>query len=94
MFSCAVCGCQQSSVGLVDEVFNVDGEYVLVERIPAEICIRCGEQSVSIETFKAVRMAVKGAAIPARSIQMRVFEFESAEGKREGQNAIHLQQRI
>lgn len=80
MFSCAVCGCQQSRAGLVDEVFNVDGEYVLVESIPAEVCTRCGEQSVSVETFEAVRLAIKGGTVPARSIQMRVFEF-SALGK-------------
>ena len=78
MFSCAVCGCKQSRLNHVDEVFNVDGEYVLVEHIPAEVCIRCGEQSVSIETSEAVRLAIKGGAAPARSIQMRVFEFASS----------------
>ena len=94
MFSCAVCGCKQSRTDPVDEVFNVDGEYVLVERIPAEVCTRCGEQSVSIETFKAIRLAIKGGVVPARAVQMRVYEFGAAEGIREGQNAIHLQQRI
>ena len=66
----------------VDEVFKVGGEYVLVERIPAEVCTRCGEQSVSIETAETVRKAVNGGVAPARSIQMRVFEFASTENVR------------
>ena len=75
MFICAVCGCEQSRMDLVNEVFCVDEEYVLVEHIPAEICKRCEEQSVSIETSEAVRQSIKGGTVPARSIRMRVFEF-------------------
>lgn len=82
MFCCAVCGCKQSRIDLVDEVFNVDGEYVLVERIPAEVCSRCGEQSIGIDTFEKVRSAISGGSTPARSIQMRVFDFESTENAR------------
>ena len=77
MFCCAVCGCKQSRADLVDEVFNVGGEYVLVERIPAEVCTRCGEQSVGLETFDKVRSAINGESAPFRSIQMRVFEFDA-----------------
>ena len=76
MFNCAVCGCKGSRTNLVDEVFNIEGEYVLVERIPAEVCTRCGEQSVSIETAEAVRLTVKGGDVPYRSVLMRVYEFE------------------
>ena len=77
MFGCAVCGCKQSRTDLVDEVFNVNGDYVLVEHIPAEVCVRCGEQSVEIETAETVRISIRGGAVPARSIQMHVFEFSS-----------------
>ena len=79
MYTCAVCGCKQSRMEEVDEVFKIDGEYVLVEHIPAEVCTRCGERSFSREAADAVRHAVNGGADPTRSIQMRVFEFVSAE---------------
>ena len=65
----------------VDEVFRVDGEYVLVERIPAEVCIRCGEQSFSLQTVDAVRQAVNGGAVPARLMEVRVFRFAAAAGQ-------------
>ena len=35
---------------MVDEVFKIDEEYVLVDCIPAEVCSRCGEQSCTFET--------------------------------------------
>lgn len=78
MYTCAVCGCKQSRMEEVDEVFKIDGEYVLVESIPTEVCARCGEQSVSLETVETVRQAVNGGATPARSVEMRVFEFSAA----------------
>ena len=79
MFECAVCGCKESRSEVVDEVFKIDGEYVLVERIPAEVCVRCGEQSFSLETVETVRRMVNDGAIPTRSIEMRVFQFASME---------------
>ena len=79
MNECAVCGCKHSRTDLVDEVFQVDGAYVLVEHIPAKVCTRCGEQSVSLETAETVRQAVSEGVPPIRSIDMRVFEFGSIE---------------
>ena len=75
----------------VDEVFKVDGEYVLVERIPAEVCSRCGEKSFSLQTVEAMRQAVNGGAAPARLMAMRVFQFAAAEmsGMASGQGSAH-----
>lgn len=74
----------------VDEVFRVDGEYVLVERIPAEVCSRCGEKSFSLQTVDAVRQAVNGGAVPARLMAMRVFQFAAAEvSAAAGQGSAH-----
>ena len=79
MFVCAVCGCKESQSEVVDEVFKIDEEYVLVERIPAEVCSRCGEQSFTLETAETVRKMVNKEATPTRSIEMRVFQFASME---------------
>ena len=75
----------------VDEVFRVAGEYVLVERIPAEVCSRCGEKSFSLQTVELVRQAVNGGAVPARLMAMRVFQFAAAEvsGMAAGQGSAH-----
>jgi len=75
MFLCCVCGNQESRQESVDEVFQINGERVLVERIPARVCTRCGDYTFSRDTTEAVRHLVHGAAKPVRAIQMSVFEF-------------------
>ena len=46
MFRCHVCGATEARQASVDEVFVIDGKYVLVEGIPASICARCGESDL------------------------------------------------
>ncbi len=77
MFTCAVCDAKEGREELVDEVFHVDGQYVLVGRIPAVVCARCGEEAFSRETTEKVRLMVHGEAKATMSISMQVFDFAS-----------------
>lgn len=73
MFSCHVCGDTTATTELVSEVFDIDGRRVLVERIPARVCHRCGEATFSRETTEQVRKMVHGAARPDRTVPLDVF---------------------
>lgn len=73
MFRCHVCGCTAAKMELVSEVFTVDGRRVLVERIPAMVCERCGEATFSRETTERIRQLVHGAAEPMKTIPLDVF---------------------
>jgi len=75
MFMCPVCHSHESREELVEEIFQIDGKYVLVDRIPATVCVRCGEETFSRETTEKVRLLVHGQAKPAKSIALEVFEF-------------------
>lgn len=75
MFTCTVCHTHESREELVEEIFQIDGKYVLVDRIPATVCVRCGEETFSRETTEKVRLLVHGQAKPAKSIPLEVFEF-------------------
>ena len=75
MFTCIVCSADQSLTELVEEVFKVDGRYVLVGDVPASVCQRCGERSFSRETTEKVRLLVHGQAAAARSVPLQVYEF-------------------
>lgn len=77
MSSCPVYNAQWSRQERVDEVFRIDGRYVLVGGIPARVCVRCGEHSFSREAVEKVRTMVNGEAEAARSVPMRVFDFVS-----------------
>ena len=75
MFTCSVCQSHESREQLTDEIFQIEGRYVLVDRIPATVCVRCGEETFSRETTERVRLLVHGQARPVKSIALDVFEF-------------------
>jgi YgiT-type zinc finger domain-containing protein len=75
VFTCVVCDATESREELVSEVFCIEGQYVLVGGIPAEVCVRCGEQSFSRETAERVRMLVRDEADVEAEVSMRVYEF-------------------
>jgi len=73
MFRCHVCGNTSAKPGLVSEVFTIDGRRVLVERIPAQICERCGEATFSRETTERIRRLVHGEDQPSKTVPLDVF---------------------
>jgi len=73
MFKCHVCGGAAAREELVSEVFTVDERRVLVERIPAQMCERCGEATFSRTTSEKVRRLVHGEGRPVRTVPMDVF---------------------
>ena len=75
MPDCPVCSADRSRDDLVEDVFRVGDRYVLVGRIPARVCVRCGEQSFSRATAERVRRMAHGGAEPVRSVPLTVFEF-------------------
>ncbi|MBV6400592.1 MAG: hypothetical protein CNIPEHKO_00885 [Anaerolineales bacterium] len=75
MFKCHVCGSTDYREELVNEVFQIDGKPVLVEKIPAQVCTRCGEEIFSRETTEKVRLLVHGKAKPIKSVQVDVFAY-------------------
>ena len=72
-FKCHVCGSQAAKDELASEVLTVQGRRVLVERIPAQVCRRCGEPTFSRETTERIRLLVHGAGQPVRTVPLEVF---------------------
>ena len=77
MSECSVCNAQEIREELVDEVFHLDGKWVLVGGIPASVCGRCGEQTFSRETAEKVRLMVHGEGEAKTSVSMQVYDFAS-----------------
>ena len=75
MFTCGVCHGNEGHGEFVEEVFRVDGRYVLVGGVPSTVCHRCGERSFSRETTEKVRQLVHGEAKAAKSVPMQVYDF-------------------
>ena len=77
MTTCPVCHSEENHHELVDEVFQVDGQYVLIGGVPAIVCSRCGEQAFSRKTVERARLIAHSETKPAEMVSMRVFEFAS-----------------
>ena len=75
MFNCSGCGAAERRDESVDKVFNVDGEYVLVARVPSTVCQKCGERSFSRETAEKVRLLVHEHGKSPRSVPLHVYEY-------------------
>ena len=73
MFHCHACGNRSCGAGTVDEVFHIGDRRVLVEKIPANICDRCGEPTFSRETTESIRKLVQGGGRPLRTDPLEVF---------------------
>lgn len=75
MSTCHVCGSNQSHPELVNEVFQIKGKIYLVEKIPAQVCSRCGEFTFSRETTEKVRKMLHGDSQPVDSIKIDVLAY-------------------
>jgi len=75
MFRCHVCGATEAQTELVNEVFLIEGKFVLVEDIPATVCAHCGELIFSRETTEKIRRMVHGEAQPVKTVQLDVFAY-------------------
>ena len=75
MFHCHICGSHEAKEILVNEVFQINNDHVLVQNIPATVCERCGEKIFSRSTTERVRRMMHGEAQPITSVQMDVFAF-------------------
>ncbi len=77
MFTCNVCGCHAWHEGLTEEFFYIDNHPVLVEKIPARICDRCGDPNFHPGTVEHVRSLIQAHNHPTRKVEMDVYEFVS-----------------
>ena len=75
MFRCHVCSSTEAKKEYINEIFQIDNKRVLVEHIPAVVCVRCGEETFSRETTEQIRQMVHGEAKPVESISREVFTF-------------------
>ena len=73
MFRCQVCGATEARSEVVSEVFLIDGVPVLVEEIPAVVCVRCGDATFSRTTTEQIRRMVHGETRPIRSVRADVL---------------------
>jgi len=75
MRKCEICGGHEFRHEEVEDVFHVDGRYVLVEHIPATVCAQCGEMTFDAATAEGIRKMLHEGRHASRKVDMEVFAY-------------------
>jgi YgiT-type zinc finger domain-containing protein len=59
----------------VTYMIEVDGRIILVEHVPARVCVETGEQFFSPATVERIHAIIGGERKPTRTVQTPVYEF-------------------
>jgi YgiT-type zinc finger domain-containing protein len=54
---------------------ETDGRIIVIEHVPARVCIQTGEQFFSPQTVERIHAIISGQAKPARTMQTPVYDF-------------------
>jgi YgiT-type zinc finger domain-containing protein len=60
---------------LVTYTIEVDGRIIVIEHVPARVCVETGEQFFAPETVERIHAIVQGDRKPVRTVQTPVYEF-------------------
>jgi YgiT-type zinc finger domain-containing protein len=59
----------------VSYAIELDGKFVIVENVPARVCLETGERLFSPEIVERLQQTIWGNRKPDRLIETPVFEF-------------------
>jgi YgiT-type zinc finger domain-containing protein len=59
----------------VTYTIELDGKFIIVENVPARVCLETGEQFFAPETVERLQQPVWEGRRPQRVIETPVFEF-------------------
>jgi HTH-type transcriptional regulator / antitoxin MqsA len=71
---CAFCGGELRKASVT---FSYEGDdtYLLVERVPAEVCLKCGERLYTPEVTDTLLQIARQPAKPKKIIRVPVYDF-------------------
>ena len=73
---CDVCYSRRARMETLDKVLRVDGKFVMVYGIPAEVCVDCGEEMLSDEDIEWVRLMLQGEyRKTAKRVTLDAYDF-------------------
>ncbi len=72
---CEICGGREFHHESVEEFFHIDGRYMLVEHIPATVCLQCGEKTFDANTAESLRRMLHEHRQPEREVPLGVFAY-------------------
>jgi len=59
----------------VTYTIEVDRQLIVIEHVPARVCLETGEQLFSAETVDRIQQLIASRHAPTRTMEVPVFEF-------------------
>lgn len=76
MEKCEICGGHTFRQEEVEDIFHIGARYVLIEHIPATVCVQCGEKTFDSTIAEGIRKRLhEGQQRSARTVDMEVFAY-------------------
>lgn len=75
--ACDRCGAVVSAT-MVTYPLELEGRWVLVEGVPARVCVQCGERLFAPDTVDKLQQIARGVMEPQRIEETPVFDFAGA----------------
>jgi HTH-type transcriptional regulator/antitoxin MqsA len=73
---CYFCGHTHFQETFVEQTYQVNGKYYLVQSIPARVCKSCGEAVFSLEVGEKIRKILHSEErVPHKTIEMEQYEY-------------------
>ena len=54
---------------------DIDGKLLVIEHVPARMCLETGEQLFSADTVERIQQLILSKQKPTRVIEVPIFEF-------------------
>lgn len=62
---------------IVTYTLEVNGSFIIIENVPARVCLETGEKLFSPETVEKIQKIIQERRTPTRVIQTPVYQFTS-----------------
>ena len=59
----------------VTYTLETDGKFVIIENVPARVCVETGEQFFAPETVERLQQTIWGREKPKKVVETPVYEF-------------------
>jgi YgiT-type zinc finger domain-containing protein len=62
----------------VNYAMEINGKFVIIENVPARVCVETGKQLFSPDTVERLQEIIWTESQPSRTIETPVFEFSAS----------------
>jgi YgiT-type zinc finger domain-containing protein len=75
---CSVCGGRYENRMVTVDLYNPQNQLIVVNNVPAEVCIQCDDELFTPETTRQLLELSKRPPVPAKTLRVPVYDLAVA----------------